>query len=165
MKEGAIYGDLTVIRLMRGSKGVHPRAVCSCSCGREYTVRQTDLRRGVRRKCVSCVRSDSWVNRPRMNPFELRMREIEQVYTNNAKRRSHRWSLTRAEVRRMFVGACAYCGIQPSMGIDRIDSNIGYIRSNVTSCCSKCNYAKRDMTLSEFDDWINRVARHKGYCK
>lgn len=42
-------------------------------------------------------------------------------------------------------------------GIDRIDSNKGYVVDNVIPCCKYCNIAKSDMTQKEFYDWIESV--------
>ena len=39
-------------------------------------------------------------------------------------------------------------------GIDRVDPNKGYTTKNCVSCCSKCNYAKHEMTLSEYKEWL-----------
>ncbi len=42
-------------------------------------------------------------------------------------------------------------------GIDRINSNIGYIEGNIVPCCKHCNSAKNTMTESEFKEWIVRL--------
>ena len=42
-------------------------------------------------------------------------------------------------------------------GLDRIDNNLGHIKSNVVPACKWCNYAKRSMTLEDFFDWIQRI--------
>lgn len=61
----------------------------------------------------------------------------------------------RAKIRQIFVDLtfedyrelvenrnCSYCGgVLPEVGhgLDRIDSSIGYIKSNLTPCCTVCN--------------------------
>lgn len=45
-------------------------------------------------------------------------------------------------------------------GIDRIDSNKTYVINNVVSCCSTCNYAKRNLNVNEFIEWINGIAQN-----
>lgn len=42
-------------------------------------------------------------------------------------------------------------------GIDRIDSNIGYIESNCVPCCKFCNIAKSDRSVDEFLFWAEQV--------
>lgn len=78
---------------------------------------------------------------------------------------------------------CYYCGLQPSnksnvivkkssfftkltswfiySGLDRIDNSRVHDYDNVIPCCKYCNYAKRDLTLNEFYDWINRLQKQK----
>jgi hypothetical protein len=46
-------------------------------------------------------------------------------------------------------------------GIDRIDSKLGYVEGNVVSCCKICNSAKGDLTLAEFENWINKMIKFK----
>ena len=47
---------------------------------------------------------------------------------------------------------CKYCNDKPieHHGIDRIDNNLGYVKGNVTSCCSYCNMYKNTMSVEEF---------------
>ena len=47
-------------------------------------------------------------------------------------------------------------------GIDRIDSNIGYMKNNVVTCCKHCNSAKNSMTEPEFIGFISRIYHY--YC-
>jgi len=45
-------------------------------------------------------------------------------------------------------------------GVDRIDSNLGYIKSNVTCACKFCNQAKAIMSISYFTAWVKQVHDH-----
>ena len=58
---------------------------------------------------------------------------------------------------------CEYCGEYSGeflgtyfCGIDRIDSNQGYVKNNVVACCETCNRMKWDYKL---DDWINKMKK------
>ena len=42
-------------------------------------------------------------------------------------------------------------------GIDRIDSNIGYIKENCVSCCWTCNKMKNNFSQKEFLEKINKI--------
>ncbi|ORZ29946.1 hypothetical protein BCR44DRAFT_47165 [Catenaria anguillulae PL171] len=61
---------------------------------------------------------------------------------------------------------CYLCGISrlqlrgQEIGVDRIDSSIGYQGDNCMPCCSACNYAKKDFQLDEFLGHIQRMACH-----
>ena len=49
---------------------------------------------------------------------------------------------------------CFYCNnINNTLGIDRIDNNIGYTKENAVSCCGICNRMKMNST---FNDFLNR---------
>lgn len=39
---------------------------------------------------------------------------------------------------------CVYCGDTHRIGCDRIDNNIGHIKSNVIPCCYECNCARNN---------------------
>ncbi len=49
-------------------------------------------------------------------------------------------------------------------GIDRIDSRLGYSSNNCQSCCEICNKAKRDLTPSQFNFWINKLVAYRVKC-
>jgi len=61
---------------------------------------------------------------------------------------------------------CYLCGKENSEthqnGIDRVDSTIGYVESNMKSCCGTCNIMKSNYTLDSFLEKCSRVAmNHK----
>jgi hypothetical protein len=84
--------------------------------------------------------------------------KIEAI-KSRAKKRNKEWALDYKEVANLISKPCDYCGLfpQPYHGIDRLDSNKGYIKGNVVSCCKYCNVAKNDRTVWEFSDWVKRV--------
>lgn len=45
---------------------------------------------------------------------------------------------------------CYLCGRSPSFGIDREDADGDYTIENSRPCCRKCNYMKKDISLSDF---------------
>lgn len=49
---------------------------------------------------------------------------------------------------------CSYCKTAiENVGIDRVDNNIGYIFSNCVACCYRCNVAKGNLTIEEWNRW------------
>jgi 5-methylcytosine-specific restriction endonuclease McrA len=44
--------------------------------------------------------------------------------------------------------------------LDRADSTLGYIPTNVVPCCKVCNRAKSDMTRSDFQAWLSQLVAH-----
>ncbi len=86
---------------------------------------------------------------------------IESAYNKcqyNAKKRGHEFSLSRNAYNHVIHKNCIYCGSPPRQysdkiirnGIDRVDSNIGYVFDNVISCCSVCNSMKGKLSFKEF---------------
>ena len=56
---------------------------------------------------------------------------------------------------------CKYCGDNiETIGLDRINNNIGYNKKNLVSCCSICNYAKRKMDKDKFINHCKKVAKN-----
>lgn len=97
-----------------------------------------------------------------------------KYYKRNGIIRGKTWQLTVDACRKLFFSECHYCGNPPSAvfrytgtkiavdlihaGIDRVDNSVGYIQSNVVSCCSRCNYAKKAESYDDFIDMCRKVA-------
>jgi 5-methylcytosine-specific restriction endonuclease McrA len=46
-------------------------------------------------------------------------------------------------------------------GLDRIDSNLPHNKNNVVPCCKYCNFAKSNLSLEEFYNWIKRIKEYQ----
>lgn len=73
----------------------------------------------------------------------------------SARHRNIDMSLTRDEVDAMGIQPCHYCGEDPielgtRFGVDRVDNEKGYTTENCVSCCTFCNYAKRNLSVDDF---------------
>jgi hypothetical protein len=59
---------------------------------------------------------------------------------------------------------CYLCGKIPSLthknGLDRVDSLVGYIPTNCTSCCGNCNYMKNNYNLDAFLDKCVLISKY-----
>lgn len=72
---------------------------------------------------------------------------------------------------RLFHSPCFYCGRSDVnqrkyrgsefgySGIDRIDSDRGYVPDNVVACCKPCNYAKNKLSQIDFFNLIGLIAK------
>ena len=80
---------------------------------------------------------------------------------SQAKQRDIKVELTLEEFREIVTDKlCTYCEQTISMtgaGLDRIDSNLGYTKTNVTPSCRDCNCAKRELPLEKFEEHIVRM--------
>ena len=83
-------------------------------------------------------------------------------YKRDAKRRGYEFRLTREQFEFFWQKPCTYCGTDiETIGLDRMDSSKGYTMENVTPCCFGCNARKGDMLLSEWNEWLARIAGHE----
>jgi hypothetical protein len=98
--------------------------------------------------------------------YKAKKKELEPTwyafYTcrASARQRGIEFKLTREESDRLVTGDCVYCGAtpDPTNGIDRIDSDVGYRSGNVVSCCADCNFAKRTRSVTDFARWVDAIA-------
>jgi hypothetical protein len=124
------------------------RECCSRLCGNIYGRRKSLIRSGNPRKAKKLH-----LNTPQETAY-IKCR-------NGAKRRHIKFSLTIAELMQEWQKPCFYCGEDiKTIGIDRIDSSIGYIAGNIRSCCKWCNWMKNVRTSSEFIDHCHRIVEH-----
>lgn len=93
-------------------------------------------------------------------------------YRNNAKRRGIEFSLEVQEFEQITNQPCHYCGgfssdfneASRGNGIDRKDSNKGYLLDNCVPCCATCNFLKNNTPYKDFIEYIRRVyERTKNY--
>lgn len=81
------------------------------------------------------------------------------VYKSEAKRREIPFDILMEDFKIFWQVPCYYCGDPiDTIGIDRINSNLGYTKDNIRPCCTFCNYAKKDNIESYFEDKILKIA-------
>lgn len=169
-ESGERLGRLTVIgKHDVRSKDGHILWSCHCDCGNMVLVIASDLRRGNTRSC-GCLHRDIIT----LEPGRAAFNSLYYDYNKNATERGYSFELTPEEAEIFFQGNCSYCGVVPSQvkrhksftseyiynGIDRVDNSLGYTLDNCVSCCEQCNRGKRDLSVSEFLDWIRNVYEH-----
>lgn len=78
-------------------------------------------------------------------------------YKSRANRKDLEFNLSKSFFNEKIKEPCYLCDKKISQthknGLDRFDSDIGYIETNVNSCCGNCNMIKRDYN---YDDFINK---------
>lgn len=103
-------------------------------------------------------------------PYSSWMTMLESQYRSTAKQRGIEFDLSWIDIYKICTRNCEYCGkppvdgnilrrngvVKPYMGIDRIDSEEGYVLGNVVPCCKECNTMKGSRTIDEFRDSIWR---------
>jgi hypothetical protein len=139
-------------------------------CGSIHTVHYSDLayRKNSRFKkngetlCIYCSNHrNSGQNNPQYKHGEQRYSE----YRSNARNRGIEFKLSVEEFKNIVKQPCHYCGGFSSEwnknsrgnGIDRKNSDIGYIYENCVPCCSKCNFVKNNTPYDKFLIYIRRL--------
>ena len=80
------------------------------------------------------------------------------TYKRGALRRGFVFELTLQEFELFWDTHCNYCNDSiEGIGLDRIDNTIGYINTNVTSCCTTCNWMKHSMSQEMFINQCKKI--------
>jgi len=78
-------------------------------------------------------------------------------YRSGAKKRNLSFDLSFEQFMTLWQLPCGYCGDSiGTVGIDRIDSSVGYQLDNCKPCCHRCNEMKMDHSL---EDWIAQMKK------
>jgi len=168
---GRRFGLLIVIKRVSNLRPGCPRWECRCDCGNTKVKSSKTLNSGESTHC-GCQAHERR-SKPRRGVFGESLRNtVIHSYKNNAKRKGLLFDITVPKLIELITGKCFYCGQEPSKtivkkkfygsftynGIDRLDSNKGYIPNNVVSCCEACNYMKSNHPVDEFLKIIKRIA-------
>lgn len=151
-KVGSKLGLLTLIKEVgKDNKGKRKFTV-QCECG---TIKDISLHYSI--KSCGCLKRTS--KDPDQTEFNR--------YKHFCFKRDKAFHLTKNEFSTFIHKNCYYCGAEPAMkmhagkqtknGIDRLDSSKGYFLSNCISCCAKCNFAKRQLSVHDFLNLIKNI--------
>lgn len=170
IQPGEIFGKLTVISYTDrpDKKGEYK---CICECGNISYPATDKLKKGLVKSC-GCSQKDP---RPEKRlPDNMAIKNaIYKNYKSSAKRRNYDFDLPKEVFIKLIEDNCYYCSEAPSKsanvwhiknyndykynGIDRINNTLGYFEGNCVSCCPHCNMAKRELSITEFKNWIEKI--------
>ena len=163
---GKKFGKLIVLNRTPKPEKYKNRSIywlCKCDCGILREVRGGALTRtkGPMTSCRKCYY---------LTEGTVSHNQLFLLYKHSAKRRKINFDLSYNDFKNLVSDNCYYCDNEPKQihapgtyreikynGIDRVDNNKGYIKSNCVSCCKICNSAKLCMSQQEFFNWIKRV--------
>ena len=84
-------------------------------------------------------------------------------YKSRALEKHFDFTITKEDYENIIHKDCFLCGKQNNEnhinGIDRMDSNKGYVLDNINACCSECNFMKRDYNYNIFISKLHRLKR------
>lgn len=142
---------------------------CKCSCGSFKSINKQSLVNHETQSC-GCKRIENATKARRLIKGMAAAHATFDTTKRNAKRRKINWSLTFEQFYQISQQPCHYCGNLPQQrtqrqyhgafvhnGLDRLNSKKGYIKNNIVSCCKYCNYAKNDLSKSDFLNHVKKI--------
>ena len=82
------------------------------------------------------------------------------VYSRSASDKRLDFEISQEVFNKIVTEPCYYCDViheRGFNGIDRLDSNIGYVVDNCVSCCKVCNYMKGSLPVNVFLKRIEHI--------
>ena len=173
IKPGDVYGRLTVISFHHKGKRFTRYYTCKCECG-TISVHSGILMRSGGVSSCGCLKADTLRDNKRraLPEGESAKRRTIDKYRMRAKLKGMEYRLSNTEFTVLSQKPCHYCGDVKTNtsttsggkfyynGLDRVDPSGGYTIDNVVTCCRRCNIAKNDMPVGEFNAWVERVYTH-----
>ena len=183
---GKKFGMLLVVSKIIKHDTVGNRVIywsCMCDCGNIREVKTQQLIHNITYSC-GCKLYIGVHKNKKYSEEEASYRAKISTYKAQAKSRKIEWTLEYNDAIKMIKSNCHYCGREPNNGfnlyngrrihqwnkdkyqikcngIDRIDSNLGYTKSNTLPCCTICNFGKNNLTYNEFILWINDLIKFR----
>jgi len=155
---GKRFGRLVVTEQMPGRYYRNLIWKCQCDCGEVITAPTSKLTCGTKKSCGCLSRETgriSGLKRYKGGP-DMKKHKFSS-YRRSARERGLSFELSFNQFIDLIERECRYCKNPPLNGVDRFDNLIGYTQENCVPCCSKCNYAKRDMDFNDFKEWVKRL--------
>jgi hypothetical protein len=163
---GKKFNNLTILyrSTAKFDSGEYPW-FCRCDCGNEVNIRACHLYSNKMKSC-GCLKNADLSS-------DAAFKVLFSRYKSVAIEREMQFLLNEVTFKNIVTKSCFYCGNVPTQetirkskhgiskftynGIDRKDSNIGYVEYNCVPCCGICNRAKHSMSHYDFMNWIHRI--------
>lgn len=170
---GNRYGMLVAVSFSHREEPIgRPVWTFKCDCGETVTIASADVISGKTKACGCLSKGRKIRHDPKDSAFYV----LLSAYKSAAKNRGLAFELSPEQFKALTQEICAYCGVAPFRvwtgqrnnrppyicnGVDRIDNEQGYTAKNSVPCCSICNHAKHTMSLTEFNDWLDRIVKFR----
>lgn len=178
---GAKINRLTITNVLES--GLYE---CLCKCGKTIEVEKGRFYGPEAIKSCGCHKkiAKQLISIKDILPEIYSFRFLYARYLNNAKVGRHLFTLDFEQFIDIVKQNCSYCGIEPrpfnavskqktktedekqkysifANGIDRVNSDIGYTAYNTVTACKECNYAKKEMSLNEWNSYLDRICNFR----
>ena len=95
--------------------------------------------------------------------YRKTLEECFRIYKRNAKVRGIEFNINLNEFKSFWQNPCNYCGTNiETIGLDRIDSSMGYFLDNIVSCCTICNKMKMTLPKDIFIEHCRKIVIFNG---
>jgi hypothetical protein len=171
---GQRFGRLVVIERAENNRFNQSRWLCKCDCGEQKIINTRCLASGDTVSC-GCYAKEA----RRKTIGESSFNSLYNNYRLSLASKTYGFKISKEEFKEITSENCFYCGIEPKQfikcgksqkdyfgnyfhnGIDRIDSEIGYVLSNLVPCCKICNYMKKALGQQEFLEHIEKIHNYQ----
>jgi hypothetical protein len=152
------------------------RWICKCDCGNITLPQPSEyLFNGKTTSCGKSGCKKAGGGQKKVEGDKNPSRLVYLRYKRQAKDRKIEFKMTYEIFVSLVCLPCYYCGDETKSnykspkkkndwettfyytGIDRINSDQGYIENNIRPCCKYCNRAKSDRTEKDFLIWIEKT--------
>jgi hypothetical protein len=99
---------------------------------------------------------------------QSRLENIKIHYSNykrSANDKNLNFEISTEEFDKIIKAPCHYCGIIQERGfngVDRVNSEVGYVTDNCVSACSMCNYMKASLSENAFLGRVEHILTYNG---
>jgi hypothetical protein len=98
-------------------------------------------------------------NKDRCKKYQSKPSNKFKTYELNAKKRGKEFNISFDEFMTFWQLPCSYCGSDiETIGLDRVDSEIGYNLNNIIPCCKICNRMKSNTPTETFINHCKKIA-------
>jgi len=162
------YGNILVIVKNPQTK----RWICKCDCGNTVELSTQSLRNGKLQYCGYLCKLNT------KNRLKSKAEKLFSSYKRGAKSRKIEFFLSSEQFLSLIKQDCFYCGTKPKKlryyskydnvsynGVDRLDSDKGYMYDNCVPCCKYCNISKLDTPPLDWLNWIYKISYRKDKIK
>ena len=162
---GLRFSNLVVLEQLP-SKNKQSIYACRCDCGNITYSSASRLFRNVKKSCGNCrVRKNN-------DPLNILLRRMQK----SSRKRKETMDITLDFLWEQYIlqgGKCYYTGLplqlnvktaegksNPySISVDRIDSKLGYVKTNIVLTCLNINLFKNQMSLNEFTKMLEDLKK------
>lgn len=166
---------LKILSKFRSDDGNHYYYNCLCECGQIKAIRKDSVDSNTVISCGCYHKKVCGNNSKKLAIGEACFNGYFYTYKKDAQKRGLSFLLSKDQFREIVTLNCFYCGDSPKEiskrnkryngslacnGVDRKNNLIGYTLKNCVSCCSFCNYAKKQLSIHDFIVKISKVYWH-----